>query len=110
VQQTDITSAAQLDAQLALQDLKERARLWAHAEGRFGWRIGAAGLFPVLLIAVGLVLRIQESGFASIISDNPSSFYIVLGLIVLGIMFWGNTQRQISALRVLLKGLERSRP
>jgi hypothetical protein len=57
-----------------------------------------------------LVLRIQESGFASIIGDNPSSFYIVLGLTVLGIMFWGNTQRQISALRVLLKGLERSRP
>jgi hypothetical protein len=108
--QTDISTEAQVNAQLALQDLNQRTRLWRLAEGRFGWPIFVAGLLPVLLVIIGLVIRFLESGFAGIMGKDPSSYYIVLGIALFTLMLWSNTQRQIGAMRILLKDLERRRP
>lgn len=109
MKQTDISSSTQLDAKLALLELNERNRLWRLAEGRFGWPVIVAGFLPVLILVFGLAIRVVESGLAGFIGKDPSGYFIVLGLALLGLSLWGNTQRQIGAMRVLLRDLERSR-
>lgn len=110
MKQNDIATGAQLEAQLAISELNARTQLWKFAEGRFDWPVRIAGIVPVLIVLVGLVLRLLESGLAGFMGKDPASYFIVLGVSLVGLNLWSNTQRQISAMRVLLKDIERSRP
>ena len=107
--QSNLSTKEQLDAQLIAGEIRERAKLWKTAEGRFGWRIIFSSLTPVIVIILGVAMRLEERGFSGLMGEDPSGYFIVMGLVLLVVSLWGNTQRQISALRDLLKDQERRR-
>lgn len=109
MKQSDAMTKNQLEAQFIISEIRDRALRWRIAEGRFGWRIVLASLMPVVAIIIGVVIRVEERGLSGLMGEDPSSYFIILGLLLLVVTLWGNTQRQISALRSLLKDLERGR-
>jgi hypothetical protein len=109
VKQTEPATEVQLNAQLAIQDVSERARLWRLAEGRFGWKLRIATLVPLLLLVLGIAIRILDHGFEGFIGEDAGAYFIVLGLALTGLNLWSSTQRQIGALRELLMAMERRR-
>ena len=108
MKQSEISGGGQPDAQLLAQEVRERVQLWRVAEGHLGWPNLVAGLLPLLLVVLGIAFRAYEYGLAGFMGRNPGSYFILLGMGLFGLRMWGNTQRQIGALRDLIKSLERS--
>lgn len=106
MEESGISISRQLDAQLLAREVKERTRLWRIAEGRLGWRGAVPGLIAVLIVLCGIALRIAEQGLSGFFESNADGYLIGAGLVTLWVAQWGNTQRQIGALRELIRNPE----
>jgi hypothetical protein len=89
------------------QEAQVRAELWRVAEGRLGWPLLTAGLLPLALIFFGLVFRIHEYGLKGFLGQDPSSYFVLMGMGLFGLSLWQTNQRQLGALREIVKSLER---
>jgi hypothetical protein len=102
-----ISTAEKLDAKLTIRAMQDRLQLWRLAEGRFGWREIIVFLVPIVLITMGIAQLARDEGIVQLMLEAKGAGAIFLGLVFMALFMWNHTQRQLNALRHLVKRLER---
>jgi hypothetical protein len=104
-----LMSRHQLDAQISLQEIREREKLWQLAQGRFGWRGAIGYLSPILLLVAAVSMISERNGLGEFMRERRGEMLFILAFTLLGFTLWANAQRQLTALVEIVKRLERSR-
>src|SRR5262245_60485071 len=107
MQDTDVTTRAQLEARLALSGALKNARLWRIAEGRVGWLDAIGIVAAALLVVFGLLQYGHTVGVAEFMRSGI--VFVVVGLMMLGSAQWSSIHRQRNALLELIKRIEEGR-
>ena len=105
----EVSTAERLDAKLTIRAMRKHDQLWRVAEGRMTWAESIGFLLPVVLIAIGLLQVSRDEGILDLVKNAGGAGYVALGLVLVGTFIWSHFQRQLNALRELLRRLERER-
>jgi hypothetical protein len=104
-----ISTAEKVDAKLTIRAMQDHLRLWKLAEGHFGWREIIVCLVPIVLITMGIAQLARDEGVVQLMQEAKGVGPIFLGLLFMVSFMWNHTQRQLNALRQVVKRLERDR-